>query len=393
MVSSASTTGGDRGGGKPYPDGRDGAAAFDWPPTLEVLGGPAFQFTRQDGELDLAEPVVTAMVDESPAAPRDEEPHVGVGEVPQQRASTPKLPPQARRHTLHLRATSIRARAVPLALAAVALIAVVEGLFILRYLSPRPTDAAAQSSPTPSTAPAPHVVAAAIPDNLVTSQRTSVQSDSKGAALATHGRLVIRSEPAGAQVLINGRSYGITPVRLGNVVPGEHHIVLKRDGAEVRQTVRVEPGATLSVVAPLKPDALASGWVAIASPIEVDLFEGGALLGTSRSRQIMLEAGMHTLQLVNEQIGFQHTQQVRVQSGKVERIVVELPQTTIHLNATPWAEVWIDGKSVGETPIGNLPVAIGPHEVLFRHPELGEKVIPAVVKAGAPTRLTADLRR
>jgi PEGA domain len=230
------------------------------------------------------------------------------------------------------------------------------------------------------------------PEKIVTTLPPTV-GNARKAAVATNGRLVIRSEPAGAQVVINGRSYGLTPVSLTNVIPGEHDIVLKRDGAELRQTVRVEAGATVTMVAPLKTDSRASGWVAIDSPIELDVFEGGALLGTSRSRQIMVQAGTHTLQLVNEPFGFQHTQQVRVESGKVEWIAVALPQTMIHLNATPWAEVWIDGKSVGETPIGNLPIAIGPHEVVFRHPEFGDKVISAVVKAGVPTRLTADLRR
>ena len=30
------------------------------------------------------------------------------------------------------------------------------------------------------------------------------------------------------------------------------------------------------------------------------------------------------------------------------------PKGTVHLNATPWAEVWVDGEKVGDTPMGNL---------------------------------------
>ena len=65
--------------------------------------------------------------------------------------------------------------------------------------------------------------------------------------------------------------------------------------------------------------------------------------------------------------------------------------STIHVNAVPWAEVWIDGTLVGQTPLGNHPIAIGPHRIVFRHPLLGEKEFETVVKAGAPTRLTARL--
>ena len=70
-------------------------------------------------------------------------------------------------------------------------------------------------------------------------------------------------------------------------------------------------------------------------------------------------------------------------------ITPDLPQGMINVNASPWAEVWIDGRRVGETPIGNLPVAIGPHEIVFKHPQFGEKHA-ASVTPGAPVRLSVD---
>ncbi len=131
----------------------------------------------------------------------------------------------------------------------------------------------------------------------------------------------------------------------------------------------------------------------ITSPIEVEILENGRLLGTSRTPRIMLSAGSHALAFVSKDAGFRHTQQVQIASETVEHIVLEPPLSMIHVNAVPWAEVWIDGKSVGETPIGNLWIAVGPHEIVFRHPELGEKTISTIVKAGVPTRLSANLRQ
>jgi hypothetical protein len=55
--------------------------------------------------------------------------------------------------------------------------------------------------------------------------------------------------------------------------------------------------------------------------------------------------------------------------------------------------VLIDGKSVGETPIGNLSVSVGSHDVVFRHPELGEQRTVATVTLNAPTRLSVDMRK
>jgi hypothetical protein len=65
----------------------------------------------------------------------------------------------------------------------------------------------------------------------------------------------------------------------------------------------------------------------------------------------------------------------------------------LSLNALPWAEVFVDGERIGETPIGNLVRPIGRHEVIFRHPQLGERHESVVVAAGRTTRLGVDLSR
>jgi hypothetical protein len=63
------------------------------------------------------------------------------------------------------------------------------------------------------------------------------------------------------------------------------------------------------------------------------------------------------------------------------------------LNAQPWAEVWVDGEKKGETPIGNFSVPIGTHEVVFRHPELGERVVSTTVTVTTPARVIVDMRK
>ena len=104
-----------------------------------------------------------------------------------------------------------------------------------------------------------------------------------------------------------------------------------------------------------------------------------------------MAVGAHTLELVNGATGFRTRRDVQIRAGHLEEIGVDLPTTTIHLNAVPWAEVWIDGTLVGQTPIGNHPVTIGPHQVLFRHPVLGDKEIATVVTADGANRVTARL--
>jgi hypothetical protein len=83
---------------------------------------------------------------------------------------------------------------------------------------------------------------------------------------------------------------------------------------------------------------------------------------------------------------------VTVPPGKVATIAADLPNGAVNLNASPWAEVWIDGQRVGETPIGNLSVPVGPHEVVFKHPQFGEKRHAIAVTLSAPVRLSVDMK-
>lgn len=66
---------------------------------------------------------------------------------------------------------------------------------------------------------------------------------------------------------------------------------------------------------------------------------------------------------------------------------------SLSLEATPWAEVSIDGKSIGETPLAKVSVAPGIRTVVFRNPESGRSVKRAVqVNPGQHLSLRVDLR-
>jgi hypothetical protein len=136
-----------------------------------------------------------------------------------------------------------------------------------------------------------------------------------------------------------------------------------------------------------------SGWLTVKSPFTLEIREEGRVIGTTDAERVMMAAGRHQVQLVNETLGYTATRVVQVQPGKVANISVDLPNGVVNLNAAPWAEVWIDGRRVGETPIGNLSVSIGPHEVIFRHPQFGEKRHAISVTLGEPVRLSVDMRQ
>jgi hypothetical protein len=47
---------------------------------------------------------------------------------------------------------------------------------------------------------------------------------------------------------------------------------------------------------------------------------------------------------------------------------------------------------VGETPLGNLSQTVGQHEILFRHPQLGERRVTTVVTLRETNRVSMDMR-
>jgi hypothetical protein len=209
------------------------------------------------------------------------------------------------------------------------------------------------------------------------------------------GALTVQSEPAGARVFVDGVERGVAPITLTDMAPGEHDVRLQTEQATSRHQVVVQAGVMASLVVPFAPVASGpvSGWVSVKAPIRVEIHEGGRMLGTNETDRLMLAAGRHQLEFVNDALSYRVTRVIQVPAGRTAAVDLELPRGVLHVNAAPWAEVWLDGTRVGETPIGNLEVPIGPHELIFRHPQFGEKRHAVSVTLGGPVRVSVDMKQ
>ncbi len=235
-----------------------------------------------------------------------------------------------------------------------------------------------------------------LPITMTAGAQMSQYVELPGGAAPKLGQLLVRTEPAGAQVTVDGVARGKSPVTIADLTPGQHAVLLESDLGTVHQTVAIEAATTASLVVPLggaTEGAPVSGWISISAPVDLQIFENKKLIGTSQSDRIMVAAGRHDIEIVNEPLGYRVVKTVQVAPGKIAPIKLDWPKGTIAINAVPWAEVWIDGEKAGETPIGNLSLAIGPHEIVFRHPDLGEQRHAATVTVGTPARLSVDLRK
>ena len=201
------------------------------------------------------------------------------------------------------------------------------------------------------------------------------------------GGLRVTSTPSGATVLIDGKPQGQTPLELPELGVGRHTVVIQGRGGAIRRTVRVTAGEQAVVDV-----ELFSGFLKVFAPVELQLSVRGRPLASGGGDAIMLPAGTHEILAVNAPLGYRGTHTISVEPGQTANLTIE-PTGRLNLNAVPWAEVLIDGVSVGDTPIANRSVPIGVHQIVFRHPEHGERRVTTTVKFNQVATVTADLTR
>jgi hypothetical protein len=208
------------------------------------------------------------------------------------------------------------------------------------------------------------------------------------------GRLSVLTDPPGARVTVDARLRGVSPLVIDDLAEGEHAVTVTSDAGSAQRTVAVSAAVAKEVVFSLpRSTAPPAGWLAVASPFPVDIVERDEVIGTSGTAKIMLPSGRHDVVLRNDILGYAAPQTINVVAGRTAAVAVTPPTGLLNVNATPWADVLIDGRPAGQTPLGNVEVAIGPHQITFRHPEFGERTTQVLVAAHGVSRVAVNLTR
>jgi PEGA domain-containing protein len=175
------------------------------------------------------------------------------------------------------------------------------------------------------------------------------------------GRLVVTSASGVAQVLVDGQARGLTPLTLDGLAAGKHTVVLRSQSGSVEQTVTVAANETAQVDQTIFP-----GWVSIVAPWDLAISEGNRSLRLDDRSQVMLPPGPHELLFRNRALGYEEVRRVDVRPGETTQLSIAPPRSKATFTATAPAEVWLDGKSVGQTPLIDFPVEIGTHHVKMK---------------------------
>jgi hypothetical protein len=213
------------------------------------------------------------------------------------------------------------------------------------------------------------------------------------ATIVQTGNLSVVSDPPGATVTVDGSSRGQTPLTIHELSTGRHEVLVKSANTTYQRSVQVEAGATASLVVGGAPSTTPSwGWIMLRAPFPVQVLEAGRVIGTSEIERIMLSPGTHELDFVADALGFRQSSEVRIQAGRGAPVSLTIPRVAMNINALPWAEVFVDGVKIGDTPLANVMQTIGEHEIVFRHPQFGEKRQVARLTTRDSLRISVDMR-
>jgi serine/threonine-protein kinase len=153
----------------------------------------------------------------------------------------------------------------------------------------------------------------------------------------------VRSTPAGARVLLDGKNVGLTPLTLRDLEPGSHAVRIVRDGyvAVERRVALTRTRASQSIAvnlsrapageaaaAPVSPAPASAGRTAGAlvvdsRPTAAKVFVDGKLVGTTPLQVDSVDPGTHVVRMEREGYGPWSTS-VRVAPGERSRVSASL---------------------------------------------------------------------
>jgi hypothetical protein len=202
------------------------------------------------------------------------------------------------------------------------------------------------------------------------------------------GQARITSTPGGARVSIDGQLHGITPLTVSTLAAGRHNVVVVSDSGTVAAPLSISPGETTEMDVPVFP-----GWVSVLASVELQIYEGERLLGTTEGEKLLLAPGKHTLTFMSEPLGYRAVQNVLVTPGATAAVSITLPRVPVSVMGPMGAELFIDGEPAGTLPVGTVRASLGTRDFVIRHPQWGERRQAVTVTQKAPPKVVFELER
>lgn len=212
---------------------------------------------------------------------------------------------------------------------------------------------------------------------------------------AAKGVLIVETTPTdGAAVYIDGDRYGQTPMTLyGSLSAGKHSVRIDHPRYQtVTEDIITVPGKTLKIKKTLVP-AFAAISVST-DPVNADVFMDGKPLGTAplTYNRIPVEEEI-TLSLRHPEMEMMSLP-LKLKKNETRPINIVLPEKSAAFSVFSFpsgAEVFIDKKRVGITPLRHYPVLRGSHTFTVEKENYEPVTRSFAAKGGADFSETVEL--
>ena len=204
------------------------------------------------------------------------------------------------------------------------------------------------------------------------------------------GSLAVRSDPPGAEIIVNGEATGRrTPSVIRDLAVNRAHSVslrLKGYADFNRPAVEIVEDSTVT---------LEYSFSQLTTPLTITTTPGGEVLmdgrsvGTSPYTVQSVSYGSHKIEVRREGYApFVTTIDVSAENNLVQGDLVKLAPGWILFQIEPWADIHVDGalKSQGK-PYLLIPADAGKHEIRLRHPSYPEVQETVTVTPNDTTRV------
>jgi serine/threonine-protein kinase len=208
-------------------------------------------------------------------------------------------------------------------------------------------------------------------------------ADSDGATpdtapIATPGTVTLASDPAGAEVWLDGQGTGErTPAEI-EVSAGKHDIALKLTGhVDWTHELEIAPGRQVVLEPSLKP--MPATVVVRTEPAGAKVVVEGNDRGAAPVTVEGLAPGKHAIS-ARMPGRIDAEQELLAEPGGSHELLLKLKErqggsptppkgkATLNITCLPWADVTLDGRSIGRTPIRGRSISAGKHKVVLSNP-------------------------
>jgi len=136
-----------------------------------------------------------------------------------------------------------------------------------------------------------------------------------------------------------------------------------------------------------------TGALFIGANMRAEVYVDGKHVGRAPATVAALRAGDHRVRVVSAR-GAVREMQVPVLKGILTERRVNFGRGRLNIKVAPWADVFIDGKRVGTTPMQPQRLAEGTHEVVLTNREMNvRKVMNVTIRADREEELKVRLQK